>query len=141
MTTKTGLESLGIDGETPARLVLISPFTNTPIKNTKGEEAYIMLLGNDSLVAVKHRRAATNKHLAKRAKLRGKITAEELEDTAAEMLAAQTKGWKLINFEGEDIDFPFTKANAVELYSNPSFSWIHEQVNEFVDERANFIKR
>lgn len=136
--TKASLSSLAVEAESPSRLVLLHPATGKAIKSADGkEESYIMLLGMDSITATKHRRSVANKHLGRR---NSKITAEGLEESASELLAALTKDWKLFNFDGEEIDYPCNRKNAVDLYEKPEFNWIREQVDAFVSDRANFMK-
>lgn len=133
------LESLALDAETPNKLVLINPATSQPIRAFDGSEAHILLMGVDSKAAQKHRREATNRMLAKRN--RNKMTAEEIEASNVDLWAALTRGWVLVNFAGETVDYEFSEANARRLYSNPNFAWIKDQVDEFVGDRANFMKR
>lgn len=135
----SNVDSLAIDAEAPAKLTLLNPETSQPIRDKDGNEAYILLLGTDSKAAQKHRREAMNRQLSKRN--RNKMTAEEVEASAIEQLVALTRGWHLVNFAGDAVEFPFSEANARTIYSTPQFSWIKEQVDEFCGDRGNFMRK
>ena len=131
------LDSLGFDVNKPETLILSSPITGQPIYcNVTGEAAHIEVLSADSDVARNLRRRAQ----AQVMKRRGKVSVEENEATSLELISALTTGWFLVNFDGEAIDFDYSTQNARELYSNTSFAWIKEQVDEFAGDRSNFMK-
>jgi hypothetical protein len=69
---------------------------------------------------------------------RMKITPEEIEAEAVDILAALTVGWHLVDLRGDVIDLPFTQENARELYGNPAVSWLREQIDESTADRGNF---
>jgi len=121
-----------------ARMTIIHPFTNQPLRDADGKEAWIAVLSSDSEAAVKHQRAVTNRRLAMRN--RNKVTAEEIDAEAIDLLAALTKGWRLLDLEGNPLEIEFTEANARELYGAPAFTWLREQVSIFAAERSNFSK-
>lgn len=133
MSKFSGLE-LGVDE--PFRLVLVHPVTRQPMRDDKGNEAYIEHYSSDSEIARKHQRAVQRRRLAMRG--RAKITPEELEAEAAEILAALTAGWHLVDLKGKVIDMPFSHENARELYANPAVGWLREQLDESTADRANF---
>lgn len=133
MSTKfAGLE---IPVDKPQKMVLVHPSTRQPLRDDKGD-AYIELHSSDSEVARKHNRAIQRRRLAQRG--RGRITPEELEAEATELLAALTTGWHLVTLDGQSLDVPFSIENARELYAAPSLAWIREQVDEFASDRGNF---
>jgi hypothetical protein len=68
---------------------------------------------------------------------KGEPTARESERKACNMLAKVTTGCHLI-MDGKKMKFS-TEAMA-ELYFNPEYTWIREQVEAFIRNRANFIK-
>jgi hypothetical protein len=96
------------------------------------------LLGKDSAAAKKHGRSQAQKIIDKRG--RGKTKAEELEASNVELLVALTKGWYLVSFAGEAIEFECTPANARALYTDSKFDWIKDQVDEFSGDRSGFLK-
>ncbi len=133
MSKFSGLE-LGVDE--PHRLVLVNPVTRQPMRDAKGNEAYIDHYSSDSEIARKHQRAIQRRRLAMRG--RAKITPEELEAESSDILAALTAGWYLVDLKGNVIDMPFSQENARELYSNPAVGWLREQLDESTADRANF---
>ncbi len=64
------------------------------------------------------------------------LTAAEMERHHIERLAAATIGWDEVLYKGAPL--PFTEENAKTLYSEQI--WIREQVQQFIEERANFLK-
>jgi len=133
MSKFSGLE---LEVETPFRLVLVHPVTRQPMRNGEGEPAYIDHYSSDSEIARKHQRAIQRRRLAMRGRM--KITPEEIEAEAVDVLAALTVGWHLIDLRGNVIDLPFSQDNARELYANPAASWLREQIDESTADRANF---
>ncbi|MEN9924152.1 MAG: hypothetical protein RL268_278 [Pseudomonadota bacterium] len=75
-------------------------------------------------------------------------TIEQYKSNAAEILAAATVRWFERDAKGKEIDgFPFgperklfSPEAAQELYANPGFIWLRDQLNEAVDDLGNFIK-
>ena len=132
------LDSMALNAETPTKVVLINPATDTPIRDKDGKDAYLMMMSADSKVAQDHRRKATTKQLKKRD--RTKTTAEEVEESNIELLAALTTGWYLVNFDGEPVEYEFSVGNARALYSRSDFTWIKEQADAGAGDRGNFMK-
>ena len=64
------------------------------------------------------------------------IDAESLEREAVEVLIVCTKDWKGIGEAGADL--PCTPENVRRVYS--TYLWLREQVDEFVEDRGNFMK-
>lgn len=132
---------LGIEVDKPQRMPLLHPNTRQPLRakvGTEGmaEEAFIDIYSSDSKVSREHERSIQRRRLNMRG--RGRITPEEMEAEAVDLLSALTAGWSLVTLDGEKLDVPFSQENARELYSAPSLAWIREQVNEFAADRANF---
>lgn len=96
----------------------------------------ITLAGPDSDVFRKAKRRNTDKRLKAVQKGREKLSSAELEQEATEILAACTLDWSGIQ-EGKK-DLECTPENASDLYTR--YPWIREQVDEFIGDRANFIK-
>jgi hypothetical protein len=133
MSKFAGLE---LEVETPFRLILVHPVTRQPMRNGDGEPAYIDHYSSDSEIARKHQRTIQRRRLAMRGRM--KITPEEIEAEAVDILAALTVGWHLVDLKGNVIDLPFSQDNARELYSNPAVSWLREQIDESTADRSNF---
>ena len=66
-------------------------------------------------------------------------TQEEDRENAVNLLVACTLGWEGIIMRGEE--YPFSPENARVLYSDPGFSWLYDQVDGFIQDRANFLSR
>jgi hypothetical protein len=135
MSKFSGLE---LEVEAPFRLTLLHPVTRQPMRNGDGKNAYIDHYSADSEIARKHQRTVQRRRLAMRGRL--KITPEELEAEAVDILAALTVGWYLVDLKGNVIDLEFSQDNARELYSNPAVGWLREQIDESTADRANFSK-
>jgi hypothetical protein len=63
------------------------------------------------------------------------LTPEELEAERIELFVALTVGWDLVVTDHE-----FSQLNARELYSLPTAPHIREQIEEFINTRANFSR-
>ena len=133
MSKFSGLE---LEVDAPFRMTLVHPFTRQPMRDQEGNPAYIDHYSSDSEIARKHQRAVQRRRLNMRGRM--KITPEELEAEAIEILAALTAGWHLVDLKGNLIDLPFSQDNARELYSNPAVGWLREQIDESTADRANF---
>lgn len=133
MNKFSGLE---LEVETPFRLILVHPVTRQPMRDEDGNQAYIDHYSSDSEIARKHQRAIQRRRLAMRGRM--KITPEEIEGEAIDVLAALTVGWHLVDLKGNMIDLPFSQDNARELYGNPAVSWLREQLDESTADRSNF---
>jgi hypothetical protein len=130
--------ALALEVDAPARMVIKHPISGLPIRDADGNEAWIDLYSSDSEAARKAQRTITNGRLAMRN--RNAIDAKRLETEGTEMLADLTAGWNLLSLDGQKIDVPFSRANAIELYSERSLAWVREQADAFVGDRANFGK-
>lgn len=129
-------DTLALEVDKPSRMTIQHPHTNLPLRDKEGNEAYIDLHSSDSGVARKAQRMITNGRLNMRN--RNKITAERLETEGTELLADLTVGWRLVGLDGELLDVPFSRQNAVELYENTAMAWLREQVDQFTADRASF---
>ena len=112
---------------------LLHPVTQEVILDDKGKAFSLSLLSAD-----------TNKYKAEYSKViklaRSKKTEQtmrESEERACELLAEVTTDCHLI-MDGKKV--VNDKASICELYLNPQYSWIREQVEQFMRDRSNFIK-
>ena len=131
MSKFSGLE---LEVDAPYRLVLLHPATRQPLRDTEGKEAWIEHHSSDSEIARKHQRNIQRRRLAMRGRM--KISPEELEAEAVEILAALTVDWYLVDFRGQQITTECTLENARELYGE--LAWVREQIDESTADRANF---
>lgn len=115
-----------------AKLVLSDP-KNRPT------EAWILLRGADSDTYQDAFREQQRKRAQAMAKARKMVvpSPEELENDALELYAATTVAWGDLDQVGVAGELACTPKNAIELYrSRPD---IREQVDLFINERANFL--
>lgn len=121
--------------EEGAWLDVLHPVTGAVLRDESGEAMRICLVGKDSKEFRKAQRAATQRRLRSRSKA-NRIDAESVELDAIEMLVACTKDWTGIGDNGAPLEF--TPANVRAVYTR--YVWLREQVDEFVDDRGNFIQ-
>lgn len=127
------LANFEADSEVGESMTLYNPSTDSPVLDAEGKEVAITLLGPDSKVFKSCQRAAQNRRLKKR---KVKITAEELDSESLEQIVSCTVGWSGIVVDGQALEC--NRENARALYTR--FGWIREQADEFIGDRANFIK-
>ena len=119
-----------------SRMTLLNPITRQPIRDSKGNEAWIDLHSASAAIGRKHDRDMTDKQIKMQ---RRRLSAEEIEADFIEKLSKLTAAWFLVNmYDGSPIDLECTQANARELYSDPDIPWIREQVAEFIQDLGNF---
>lgn len=111
----------------------VHPKTGEPLSAVK-----IRLLGADSdayrdLQMQMQRRAA--ERMARTRKL--SITPEEIEAQALDLLVAVTQGWSGITEGGTPVEF--SPENVRKVYTRAT--WLREQVDAAVQDRANFLPR
>lgn len=132
--------ALGLDVEQPARMTIMHPVTEAPLRDHEGNAAYIDVYSSDSDRQRKHERTITNRRFRQMQGMRVKMTAEQREEEALDLLAALTAGWRLLALDGSALDIPFSPEAARSLYANPATAWLREQVNEFAADRGNFSR-
>lgn len=79
--------------------------------------------------------AMLNRSLKRKAK-KEKESAEVMTEEGVSLLVAVTSGFKELSIAGT---VPSTEADFRSLYSNAAYSWIKDQVNEFLGDDANFL--
>lgn len=126
------LSNLKLGDAGSQKMELVHPVEGTTLLDDDKEPVTIELYGADSDVFRKTIRALGNKALSKNQKKR---TIEELEESTVKLLARVTVGWSGLKEDGEELEFSI--ANAERLYTD--YPWIKEQVDEFVQERSNFL--
>lgn len=109
-----------------AVLELVHPTTHKPL------DIFITLAGVDSQVWKDAQRRQSNNRLKKKS---FRLSAEELEAEGVDMLAACTLDWENMILDGQELEC--SRENAARVYSR--FSWLKEQVDEFIGDRANFL--
>lgn len=119
-----------------AVLTVTHPVTGLPLKMKDDVLVTLSLAGMDS----DRYRAADRENTNNRLKLRAsgarvKMTAEELEAEALEIIVACTVGWTGVFDDGEEV--PFSAANVRTLYTK--VPWLRQQADVFIHDRANFL--
>lgn len=128
------ISSFNFKDAEPAVLELLNPSDGTVLMNDAGDEPLtITLYGSDSDTFRKAVRAYGNKKLNQKGNKKQSV--EELEQTSSRLLANVTQCWSNIVESGELLEC--TEKNAMHLYTE--YPWIREQVDEFVNERSNFL--
>ena len=114
-------------------LELLHPSTGAVLKDDSGKEFTIDLLSSDT----NSYKSEFNKLMKAAREQKGEQTAREAEEKACDMLAKITVGCHLV-MNGKPLKFSFSAMK--DLYFNPEFTWIREQVEAFIRDRGNFIK-
>lgn len=127
---------LALAVESPRRLILRHPVSGRPLIAADGSRSYIDVFSADSDRARAHQNAVSRRRLDQRGPAR--MTPEELEADAIDLLVALTAGWSLVDLSGASLDVPFSAEAARELYASPGLAWLREQVDAFASDRANF---
>lgn len=130
------LEKIAADVETSARMTVIDPDTQMPLKDADGAECYIEFLSIDSAAGRNLDRARG--HAVMRKMRSGRNLADDDEDPLEQQvdtLVALATGW---HFGDAD---PFSPDVARRLFSDPQYAWLRRQGYIFVYNTANFIKR
>ena len=136
MTTPEALDLNSLDFEASAndgaRLNLHHPITNTPTG------AWLQLLGADSdayRAAVRSLQRGRMKQLSRTRRV--VVTPEDVESDALELLVVATTAWGGFATAGQPLTFTADAAKV--LYKR--HSWIREQAEEFINDRANFLPK
>jgi len=122
-------------------MTLRHPVTGAELVDEATQELVtITLLGRDS-DAYRRTAASQQNHRLREASKgrRQQLTQEQLEAESLELLVACTTGWSGVGLGPED-PLPFSPANARRLYADPHMSFVREQAEGFIAERANFFR-
>ena len=122
-----------ISADEGAWLELIDPVTN----QTNGVRILLSGMDGKGWRDTKRKIDARRIQAAARFGRRYKITVEETENDALELLSSCVLNWEGLTEKGSDV--PCTKANAKRLLELTP--WIREQVDDFVGDRSNFLSR
>lgn len=114
-------------------LKLLHPSTGVELKDDAGKAFTIDLLSSDT----NSYKSEFNKLMKAAREQKGEQTAREAEEKACDMLAKITVGCYLV-MSGKPLKFSVGAMK--DLYFNPEFTWIREQVEAFIRDRGNFIQ-
>lgn len=128
-----------------AVLTVLHPTDRTPLKQADGTSITITVLGRDSEEF--NRAERRNRKIQREAVMKRQPYSPADEDRAADAaLAACTVAWTgipaawLVPDSTDEKPAPFTPEAALALYGNPGLRWLRDQVDEFIGERAHFLK-
>jgi hypothetical protein len=118
-----------------ARMPILHPDTRQPMKDDTGAEAYIEVLSTESQAYRDHERAVINARLARANP--EKPTAETVAAEIGARFAVLVTSWHLVSPRtGKAMNLPCNPADVADLFSQPS--WLRDQLDAFVSNRANF---
>jgi hypothetical protein len=127
--------SLAVDR--PSRCYLIHPGTGQRIADREGKDpAWIDLYSSDSLLAQDARRVMYDRRLADKSRV---LSPDEQDEEGNEYLAAITAGWNLRALDGTQLDVPFNRDDARELYGLRGLRWIRDQADRHAATRGNYV--
>lgn len=113
-------------------LTLLHPSTGA-ILEQDGKPFTISLLSADT----NSYKSEFNKIMKAARDAKGEQTARDAEEKACDMLAKVTVDCNLV-MDGKKLKFSVPAIK--DLYFNPEFTWVREQVEAFIRDRSNFIK-
>ncbi|MFO1126374.1 MAG: hypothetical protein U1E25_14595 [Methylocystis sp.] len=123
--------------EAGAEMKVLHPTSGAVLSQEDGQPIVITLVGEDSERFRRASRASLDRRLKRQsAGVSAPPSAEELENNAIETLVACTIGWSGIALDGKTLDC--TPENARMIYKR--LRWLREQVDAFINDRANFLK-
>lgn len=128
--------ALALDTETPRRMLIRHPGNDEVLRDAEGREAFIDLLSLSSTPAQKARAAIQQRRIEARVR---RVTVEEAEQEAMQVLAACTVAWHLVGLDGSAIDVACTPDAAHELYTTPGLRFVADQATRFADAAGNFL--
>lgn len=126
------LNDFNLKEATSRKVELTNPANEAPLLDSDGNPVWIEVHGADSDVYRNAMRFHTNRKMAKKS---NKQTMEEVEAATCKILAASTVGWSGLGVNGQPLEF--SEKAAEKLYLE--HLWIREQVDAFINERANFL--
>lgn len=131
-------KTLSVDPDNQkADMTLLHPGTGEPLTDEQGNNATLTLYGPDSSVLKTFHRKRLNQQSKKGFKKGSySFSAEEVDQIRVDRCVAAIASWQNIGFEGKELECtPENKEMLLE-----SAPWMIEQVYDFIDDRANFMK-
>jgi len=118
-------------------LELLHPANGTVIKDSEFGVFTISLLSSDT----NNYKSEYEKLMKAARESKGTISARHSEEKACVMLAKITTGCNIILDKKVDKKpLKFSTTAMKDLYFNPEYTWLREQVEAFIRDRGNFIK-
>lgn len=137
----SALDALAVE-YVPYRVLLEHPRTGLPLLDkATGEQAYVDVDGYNSEAGERLKKQALQRAQRGRKGFRDQpADLDAMREENAEALAQLSRGWLLVDLDGNRIDFECNPANARELYARSQTAWISNQVSAALAIEANFIK-
>lgn len=136
--------NLSIATDKTSRMSIFLPNEIEPLLDQDGNEAYIDFLPWDSepgrRFEQEQNRAVVSKSLRQRGRAELADSVNVIKDQA-ERLAVLATGWHLVDHDRSVIDLPFSRANVLELFTEPGMAWLRRQAWIFVSNEQNFMPR
>ena len=121
--------------EAPQPMRVLDPRTGRPLGTDKAPVT-VSLVGRDSQEYRDAQAHFLDKLRSDATKRRAtSLTTEEADANALAILAACTKGWEGIEWDGKPL--AFSPSAAVQIYAD--LPWLRDQVDAFVGDRTNFL--
>lgn len=121
-------------GEIAATLTLVHPVTQEELVDENENPVTITILGMDSAIAKRLAKARAQKQLNSR---KQKIDIDEARQYTIGLLAKLIQSSSGLKENGVELDLSDADT-AIDVLTR--FSWLREQLDEFVTDRANFYK-
>lgn len=138
MALKAAQRDMGLV-EDPYRMEIVDPRTGDVLRDKTGKAAYIDVVYMQGRALEEAARESFER--GQRLQKRGQ--SESYDERRAQLIDLQvkaTKGWYLVDLDGEPTGDEFTLENVREFYATPSLKWIHDQVVVAAGEVRHFIK-
>ena len=120
--------------ENCATLHVQHPITTENMVDENGQDVTITLLGMESSIAQRITKARAQKHLNAR---KSKQDLDEMRQFTISLLSKLVTASHGFTEDGVPIDLA-DEATAIRIFTK--YSWLREQVDEFLMDRANFYK-
>lgn len=120
-----------------AWMTLKHPHTGNPLKAADGRPQRIRLYGADSELMEGIRQGILDKRLQKPGKAgKFKLSAEELSDEELAAMGAMAAEFDGVIFQGKEV-----QASQAVMQQMLKVPWVFDQVDEFINERRNFLPK
>ena len=124
----------GKNPEITAVMTVIHPITSEEMFQEDGTPVTVTLLGMESSVAKRVTKARAQKQLNKRNQ---KVDLDEAREFTISLQAKLITASSGLKENGVDLDLT-DQATAIDVLTR--YSWLREQIDEFITDRANFYK-
>jgi hypothetical protein len=131
------LASISISADEGAEMKVLHPVSRRPMALSDGTPVTVKLAGADSARFRKVQRGATDRRLKMAANnRRAVLNSADIESDGLDSLVACTLSWTGIVLDGKPVEC--NPANVKMVYLK--MPWLKEQVDEFIGDRANFLR-